>query len=387
MLQQYQQDALPILCVHYRHPSGRWEGFLVIDQLIDNRAVGGCRMSESLSMTEVMRLARGMSRKNSMLALGVGGAKSGIRFNPNHPERRHVLETFFRHVRPIVKSMYGFGPDMNTVASELDEVAETVGIGWRLGALATKGDEQAAHQRYEAGLSLPWGPFTIGDARTGFGAAITALRAAEFLKLRTSLRVSIQGFGVVGSAAAHTLTERGHRVTCASDAGGSYSRKDGLDFKQLMLSRNDPPARLIDPTRLPNNVVVGHPDDALYDDCHVLVLACIPDAITMANVDRVKARIIIEAANIAITPDAVQRLHERGTVVIPDYIASGAAVMLAVGLIKKQMSHTDADTLMGQLAARMSAVTEGALLASRDQSEAIVRAYTPRGSGPIVIPT
>ena len=373
-----QENAPPLLSVHYQDPHDGWEGFLVIDSLINDCAIGGCRMSESVSMTEVKRLARGMTRKNTMLEAGIGGAKTGIRFDPRSPKRRQVLETFFKHIRPIAETMYGFGPDMNTNVKELDEVAAAVGLDWRLGAVAESGQSREARMRYDSGIALPWGPFNVGDVRTGFGAFATALRAVEFLELGASLRVSVQGFGVVGSAAAWSAVQRGHRVTCVSDAGGSYRSDKGHDVSRLLAAKDGPPAHLIDASRLADTTVVGHPDDALFQDCDVLVLAAIPDVITAANVDRVKARIVVEAANIAVSPEAAERLHERGAVVIPDYIASASAMLVAAGLIQGWMSHQNPETLLVQLADKLSSATERALIASRRQDAPIVRAYSPK---------
>ena len=372
------ENAPPILSIHYRDPDDGWEGFLVIDRLVNGCAIGGCRMSESVSMTETMRLARGMTRKNTMLGVDIGGAKTGIRFDPSSPRRRQVMERFFQHIRPIAETMYAFGPDMNTTSKELDEVAAAVGLDWRLGAVAAGVRGYEPRERYLSGLALPLGPFSIGDGRTGYGAAVTAMRATEFLGLSGPLQVSVQGFGVVGSAAAWTLAERGHRVTCVADAGGAYSAPDGLDIERLMAARGGPPARLIQASALPAGVAVGVSDDAVYHDCDILILASIPDVITMANVERVKARIVVEAANIAVSPAAADALHRRGAVVIPDYIASGSAVLLAAGLIKGWLSHDCAKTLLGQLADKLSSVTERALVAARDMDAAIVRAYSPQ---------
>ena len=365
----------PMLTIHYQDPHEGWEGILVVDRLVNGCAIGGCRMTETVTLEEVVRLARGMTRKNRMLDLGIGGGKTGIRYDPTSPHKKRILKTFFSYVRSVVESMYGFGPDMNTSGQEMDEIAEAVGLQWRLQA-AARGDVEGARHRYDSALALPWGPFTVGAGRTGYGAAVAAATAVDFLDMQAPLRVSVHGFGHVGSGAAWELTNRGHVITCVADEGGAYFSPDGFAVESVLASKGGPRAH-IQLDGLGPGVTCGQPMDALFTDCDILVLAAIPDVITVDNAHAVKARIVVEPANISVMPEAAEALYQRGTIVIPDYIASAAAITLAAGTIQGWLCHDDTERLLQQLGDKMANVTHRALVASHHTQSPIHRSFTP----------
>lgn len=350
----------PILRVHYRDPSDGWEGVLVIDSLVEGSAIGGVRVSRTVDAGEVVRLARAMTLKNSVLDLHMGGAKTGIRYDPRSATRREALVRFFDHVRPLCERMYGFGPDLNTTAEELDQVAREVGLPSRMAGAAR---DAAAIERYHASLLLPLGPFSLGDARTGLGVAAAVESAARRSGRDRPLRVAMQGFGTVGSAAAWLLASRGHAITAVADAGGTYAAAEGLDVDALLAARRGA-GHPVDRAALTADVKVSDRDDILFADCDVLVLAAVPDALREAHAGAVRAKIVVEGGNIAVTRRASMLLHGRGIPVVPDFIASGGAIALACGVLHLGFVHDDPSRLAAQVSDHIARATERAFDAS-----------------------
>ena len=160
----------PLVSITYRDPVQGWEGMLVIDSLVNGVCGGGLRVTKTVTVEEVTRLARGMTLKNSIMELPLGGAKSAIRYDPTATDLEDALVRFFEHVRPIVEKTYGFGPDMNTPPDLCDAVARRVGLKSRHMALAETsphGYEGVAN--YDKALRLSFGPLTVVDARTSIG--------------------------------------------------------------------------------------------------------------------------------------------------------------------------------------------------------------------------
>jgi glutamate dehydrogenase (NAD(P)+) len=297
-----------------------------------------------------------MTRKNRMLGLSVGGAKSALCIDPRQTDKKAALERFFRNIRPIVREMYGFGPDINTTGEELDDVAKKIGIEWRLGATVPPERRAQARSRYEGALALPWGPFSVGYTRTGVGAAACAARASELLGLAPGLRVALHGFGVVGASAAWALEQQGHRIVAVADAGGGYVFEAGLPFAQLLEARTAGRG-VIERRLLPSAVHVIDADEVVASPADILVMAATPDVLTEERANRLRARLVVEAANIAVTPSASVALHRRGIPVIPDAIASGGAVAIAVKVPRGEWVHDDPKVLVEQLTTHLAEAT------------------------------
>jgi glutamate dehydrogenase (NAD(P)+) len=160
---------------------------------------------------------------------------------------------------------------------------------------------------------------------TGFGLAVCAetIAAAGLLDLG-SARVAIQGFGAVGSHTARFLVARGARLVAVADIGGGVSNPCGLDVDALL--------RWKATGKSVADFADGEPmarDEIVAADSDVFVPAARGDAITRANVGRVKARVILPGANLAVTADAAAMLHERGVFVMPDFVANAGGVICA----------------------------------------------------------
>jgi glutamate dehydrogenase/leucine dehydrogenase len=194
------------------------------------------------------------------------------------------------------------GTDETCMAWVLDEIGRAVGLPAVLGGIPL--DEVGA---------------------TGFGLAAAIDVAAQRMGLELDgARVVVQGFGAVGIHAARFLAERGCRLVAASDSSGAIAEPAGLDVEALVTTKRD------------TGTVAAHPagtplerDDLIGVECEIWIPAARPDVITVDNVDRMSTRLIAQGANIPATPDAELRLHERGVVSLPDFIANAGGVICA----------------------------------------------------------
>lgn len=298
-------DDLGPAAVHFaRLPLGA-EGIVVVDNVVLGPAIGGVRMTETVTADEVSRLARAMTVKNAVAGLPHGGGKSGIRLSQPlaASDRQRVVRAFADAIRYLVD--YVPGPDMGTDETAMawirDEIGRAVGLPAVLDGIPL--DEIGA---------------------TGYGLAVCAdtLAGAGRLDL-DGARVAIQGFGAVGRNAAIQLAQRGARVVAVSDIGGAVEHPDGLDLTALIEAKGSGSVAAF---------TDGKPmarDDLLFVDCDILVPAAQPNVIHEGNVADVRARMVLQGANLPVTVGAEAELARRGVFSVPDVIANAGGVICA----------------------------------------------------------
>ena len=281
-------------------------GIVVVDNTAAGPAMGGCRMAPDVTLEECFRLARAMTFKNAAAGLPHGGAKSVIIGDPRMaPERKELVIRAFAHAIRDVRD-YIMGPDMGVNERAMawvdDEIGRAVGRPREVGGIPL--DEIGA---------------------TGFGVAIAAEVAQEFCDVKLAgARVAIQGFGAVGKHAAKFLAARGAVLVAAADSKGAIENPGGLDVAAL--------AALKDGGAGVSEFAAGRklaPDAIVGVDCDILIPAARPDVITMSNVDSIRAKLILQGANIPATADAERRIHERGILSLPDFIVNAGGVICA----------------------------------------------------------
>jgi glutamate dehydrogenase/leucine dehydrogenase len=263
-------------------------------------------MATDVTLEEVARLARAMTLKNAAAGLAHGGGKAGIVAEPRMPaaEKIHLVRSFGRAIRDLVE--YIPGPDMGTneacMGHLYDEIGRAVGLPRVLG-----------------GIPLD----TIGA--TGFGLAIAAEVAEEVTGIRLrGARVAIQGFGAVGRHAAHFLAERGARLVAAADSRGAVANPDGLDVARLIAFKEEGGSL----REFPGGAAIAG-EDLVGIDCEIWIPAARPDVLDTANVGRLRAKLILQGANIPATAEAEAMLHARGVLSVPDFIANAGGVICA----------------------------------------------------------
>ena len=313
----------PFVRLTWTDPVTGRHGYMVIDRLIDGMAGGGTRMRAGVTLEEVERLARTMSIKNGAVRLPGGGAKAGLDCDPHDPEARAMLTRFVRAMRPWLETCWGTAEDMGTTQDLLDGVFRDVGMRASVeAALNHSGDGDAALGRLGRGLSTRVGGIGMGDLVGGYGVAQAAAAAVEYHGRRLAgMRAAIQGFGAMGGSTARYLVEQGASVVAVADVRGTMANPDGLDVERLLAARS--PLGDIDRASLtPGDREL--PRDGWIDvDADILVPAAVADAIDASNQARVRAPYVVEAANLPTTLEAQRALHDRGVIVIPDFVANG----------------------------------------------------------------
>ena len=250
LLKRY-ENKQPEIVFNWKDSETEAEGWTVINSLRGGAAGGGTRMREGLDMNEVLSLAKTMEVKFTVSGPAIGGAKSGINFNPADPRKRGVLERWYKAVSPLLKNYYGTGGDLNV--DEIHEVipmTEDVGV-WhpqegvfnghfkpteadkinRIGQLRHGVIKVIESEKFSPNISSK---YTIADMITGFGVAEAARHYYEIYGgTIVGKRAIVQGFGNVGSAAAYYLAQMGAKVVGIIDIVGGIINEEGFSFKEI----------------------------------------------------------------------------------------------------------------------------------------------------------
>jgi len=245
------EDKQPEIVFEWKDQETEAEGWLVINSLRGGAAGGGTRMRKGLDKHEVTSLAKTMEIKFSVSGPHIGGAKSGINFDPADPRKRGVLQRWFKAVLPVLKQYYGTGGDLN-----VDEIHDVIDITANYGLLHPQegvvnghlGNDESLKKdkitRLRKGVILPvtdktFAPsgnkiYTIADMITGFGVAESVKHFYNLSgKSIKGKRVIIQGWGNVGAAAGLYLSRDGARITGIIDRTGGLLKTDGYNFEEV----------------------------------------------------------------------------------------------------------------------------------------------------------
>ena len=252
------ENKRPEIVFEWNDPETEAEGWVVINSLRNGAAGGGTRMREGLDRREVESLAKTMEVKFTVSGPPIGGAKSGINFNPADPRKQAVLERWYRAVIPLLKSYYGTGGDLN-----VDEIHEVIPITedyglWhpqegivnghfkatdpqkiqKIGQLRQGVSKVLEDPRYNPAAGKK---YTVADMITGFGVAEAV---HHYYRLwhgnMQGKRAIIQGWGNVGAASAFYLARQGVKIVGIIDRAGGLLKPEGMDFEEvkgLLLNR------------------------------------------------------------------------------------------------------------------------------------------------------
>ncbi|WP_349663232.1 amino acid dehydrogenase [Cellulophaga lytica] len=258
LLQKY-EDKQPEIVFNWKDSETEAEGWTVINSLRGGAAGGGTRMRKGLDMNEVLSLAKTMEVKFTVSGPAIGGAKSGINFDPSDPRKKGVLKRWYNAVAPLLKSYYGTGGDLN-----VDEIHEVIPITEDAGVWhpqegvfnghfkPTEADKINRIGQLRLGVikvieSNTYSPsverkYTVADMITGFGVAEAAKHYYDIYGGTVEgKRAIVQGFGNVGAAAAYYLSQMGAKIVGIIDRDGGIINKEGFSFeeiKELYLNKN-----------------------------------------------------------------------------------------------------------------------------------------------------
>jgi len=282
---------------------------------------GGLRYHKDVDLEHFVALAEIMTWKTSLLDLPFGGGKGGIDCDPTQLSSNELETLTKRYVQRI--SML-IGPDRDIPAPDM-------GTGPR--EMAWIVDAFSLIEGFNPAVATGK-PIELGGAKgrleaTGYGVALITSIAADELGIEIgTAKVAIQGFGNVGSNAARFLHERGAKIVAVSDYSCGLYNEDGLDIDKMvdMVNHKQKGGKLSecrgDFKKITN-------DELLQLDVDVLIPAAVGGVINKDNVESVKAKMIVEAANMPITCDADTNLNDKGVAVIPDILANAGGVTVS----------------------------------------------------------
>ena len=278
---------------------------------------GGVRYHPHADLDEIRALASLMTWKTALMGLPYGGAKGGIQVAPENLSQEELNRLTRRYT---INIEHLIGPYRDIPAPDLGTNAQT--MAWMMDAY---GQLHGHSPAVVTGKPVQIRGSLGREAATGRGVSYLATEAARDMSINLAdARVVVQGFGNVGYWAAHLIHARGARILAISDVNGGIYNPKGINLGALDVYQKS------------SGTVVGFRDsDAITNDelleldCDVLVPAAIDNVITSVNADRVKARLILEAANHPITPSADKVLDDRGITVLPDILVNAGGVIVS----------------------------------------------------------
>ncbi|MCI5150065.1 MAG: Glu/Leu/Phe/Val dehydrogenase [Candidatus Electrothrix sp. MAN1_4] len=323
------------LIVEYTDPIEGFKGWLVIDSMTHRLAAGGLRVQQGLTCECVQRLAATMTLKMRIARIRADGAKSGIDYDPGSPGKQEALFRFMRAIKPYMEERYSMGPDLNTTMPELDAVCQRLGISSIKNAVARNQQlDDIAFTERTALLAAPCGHATLGRLRSGAGVAASCLATLEFLGISPQkATVAIQGFGGLAAGAAYLLHKAGVQIIGLADREKSLFSINGtpLDIPALLAAQDSGEKGLIPYAENPQSAYGEN--RKIYDlSCDIFVPAAIEKAVDKEVAEQIQVKAIASGANLAVTEEAEQILHERSIPVIPDIVAGCGGSLSMEGL-------------------------------------------------------
>ena len=299
-----------------------FQGYRIQHSTSRGPAKGGIRFHPAVNSDEMRALAAWMTFKCAVVNIPYGGGKGGVVCDPNElseNEIRAITRRFTAAIAPLI------GPEQDIPAPDVGTNAKV--MGWMM-------DTYSMLKGHCIHGVVTGKPIELGGAlgrndATGRGVMFTAKNMLR--KLNVDMKgtsVAIQGMGNVGSITAKLLHKEGMKVVAVSDVSGGIYKEEGLDIPAILEFLSKDRKNLLKDyneegiTRITNS-------ELLELDVKVLVPAALENQINESNADKIRAEIIIEAANGPVTAEADQILEERGIVVVPDILANAGGVVVS----------------------------------------------------------
>ena len=302
---------------------------------------GGIRFSDEVNQDEVMALASLMTYKCAIVNVPFGGAKGGIKINPRNYSVYELEKITRRYTSELVKK--------NFIGPGIDVPAPDYGTGEREMAWIVDTYQSLRPGEIDGAGCVTGKPITQGGVRgrreaTGLGVFYGIREVCNMTDVMSKLglsigvegkRVVVQGIGNVGYHTAKFFRENGAKVIAISEHDGALYNKDGLHEDELIAFRNKTGSII----NFPGATTLAHTNDALELECDILIPAALENVINAANAPRIKAKIIGEAANGPLTPEADEEFAKRGVLVVPDMFLNAGGVTVSYFEWLKNLSH------------------------------------------------
>jgi len=359
------EDKQPEIVFNWKDAETEAEGWTVINSLRGGAAGGGTRMRKGLDMNEVLSLAKTMEVKFSVSGPAIGGAKSGINFDPNDPRKEGVLKRWYQAVSPLLKNYYGTGGDLNV--DEIHEVipmTEDCGV-WhpqegvfnghfkpteadkinRIGQLRQGVIKVIENTKFSPDVNRK---YTVADMITGYGVAEAAKHYYNIYGGSIEGKKAIvQGFGNVGSAAAFYLAQMGAKVVGIIDRDGGLINENGFSFEEIRtLFLNKDGNKLVAENMMPFEEI----NEKIWKiEAHIFAPCAASRLVTQSQVDQMIAsglEVISSGANVPFADKEIffgpiMEATDQKISLIPDFIANCGMARVFAYFMEKKVQMTD----------------------------------------------
>ncbi|MCL7489169.1 MAG: hypothetical protein M8357_13460 [Desulfobulbaceae bacterium] len=363
----------PALTIEYTDPLEDFKGWLVMDTLDHRLSAGGMRVQPGLTLDRLTRMARNMTCKMRICGLRVDGAKSGIDYDPAAPGKQAAMARFMAAVSPYIMNRYSMGPDLNVEMAELDAIGRDLGLpSVKMAVARAQGwDLPYFEKRYQVlGQEIDGRP--LGKLRAGYGVAVAALAVLDYLGIsREKATVAIQGFGALARAAAYGLSRNGVRIIAFADQEKCVLAEQGHGLEVLKLLQSS--GTMLPESGYASGVKVTAREAVCRVPCDILVPAAVENTITGNVAGDVSARAVVPGANLAVTGDAVNLLHQRGILVLPDLLTGSGGSLSMEGLFAPKDTPAPAEVL-SHVEERMTQLVNQILWSSKQEKISPTRA-------------
>ena len=302
---------------------------------------GGIRYSLDVSQSEVMALSALMTYKCAVVDVPFGGAKGGVCIDPRNESAPFLERVTRRYTSELIRKRF-IGPDVDVPAPDVGTGERE--MGWIYDTYKILGPDTLNALACVTGKATSVHGVSGRREATGLGAIIALehfLSEEEDVKplgLETGLagkRIIVPGLGKVGLHAALAAIERDAVIVGVSVSDGALYDEGGLDVEAVLLHRSETGSL----RGFPDARYLANPDAILEEPCDVLIPSALEHQITAANAPKIQAKVIVEAANGPVDPDADAILREAGTVVLPDIYANAGGVVVSYFEWIKNLSH------------------------------------------------
>jgi len=302
---------------------------------------GGIRFSDAVNQDEVMALAALMTYKCAIVNVPFGGAKGGIKINPRSYSVYELEKITRRYTSELVKK--------NFIGPGTDVPAPDYGTGEREMAWIVDTYQSLRPGEIDSAGCVTGKPVTQGGVRgrkeaTGLGVFYGIKEVCNMTDIMTRLglttgvegkRIVVQGLGNVGYHSALFFQQAGAKIVGLAEYEGAIWNYDGIDIEAVFNHRKTT-GSILD---FPGSSNFAKSNDALEMECDILIPAALENVINKDNADAIKAKIIGEAANGPLTPDADDILTKKGILVVPDMYLNAGGVTVSYFEWLKNLSH------------------------------------------------
>ena len=359
------ENKEPEIIFNWKDPETDAEGWTVINSLRGGAAGGGTRMRKGLDMNEVLSLAKTMEVKFSVSGPSIGGAKSGINFDPNDPRKKEVLQRWYKAVSPLLKSYYGTGGDLNVdEIHEVIPITEECGV-WhpqegvfnghfkpseadkinRIGQLRQGVIKVIENPKFSPDVNRK---YTVADMITGFGVAEAVRHYYDIYSGSVvGKKAVVQGFGNVGSAAAFYLAEMGAKIVGIIDREGGIINEEGFSFEEIKrLFLNKDGNKLVAPNMIPFekiNEQIWNIKAEIFAPCAAsrLVQKNQIDQMIVSGLEVISSGANVPFADKEIFFGSIMEETDAKVSLIPDFIANCGMARVFAYFMEKKVQMTD----------------------------------------------